>query len=381
MELVIRKVRTRRERMDFIQLPFVIYKGDSAWVPPLIGEMKKTLQGKNNYLHQAGPSITLVAYRNKTPVARLVAGVDEELNHARGLKQGYIALYEALDDREAAVCILSEAEKFLRLQGMETVKGPLSLPGGDDYRGFIIDNFEDDTYVMNTYNKPYYNDHFLAFGMEKYMDCYAYTGVFNPEHLERFQRLVPYVKKRYGYEVHGLDLKNIQREMMDVKHIIDRGMPTDWEDFIPPGEKEVELIAKQLKPFADPDFIRIARTWEGEPIGFNIALPDYNQVLKRMHGRLFPWGFLTFLRHRKKIDRMRFFVLFVVPEYRKKGVTAAIYHDLLAKGLEKGYRYGEASTIWEYNRSMMNDVSGFTEEPYKTYRIYRKFLKERNADE
>jgi hypothetical protein len=90
-----------------------------------------------------------------------------------------------------------------------------------------------------------------------------------------------------------------------------------------------------------------------------------------MNGRLFPFGMLKYIKYRKKIDRLRIFVLFVVPEYRKKGVSGAIYLNMWRKGIEKGYKRGEASTIWEYNKPMITDIKEFIGEPYKTYRLYR----------
>ncbi len=162
--------------------------------------------------------------------------------------------------------------------------------------------------------------------------------------------------------------------MKDIKEIIIKAMPKEWDDFIPPTDDELNLIAKQIVPFADSDLIYIARTLDGKPIGFNISLPDYNQVLKKLNGKLFPFGIFKFLYLKKKIDKMRFFVLFVVPEYRKKGVPSAIYLQSYRKALDKGYKFGEGSTIWEYNDEMIRDIEKFGGERYKTYRIYTKSI-------
>lgn len=372
--VVVREADNRKMLDDFVRLPFRLYEGDEAWVPPLISEFKKYVLGKDNFLNQSGPNIRIVAYRDGVVCGRLLVGIDNHLNEAKGFRQGYLALYEAVEDSEVSRALLDYAKAWLVERGMAYVKGPLSVPGGDDYRGFLIDNFKDPTYVMNTYNKPYYNQQFIDYGFEKYLDCYGYDGDFERRNIEKFERLVPLAMKRYGYRVDRIDLDHMDREMKDVKRVIDMAMPTDWDDFIPPNEEEIALVAKQLLPYADPDFIYIARTLEGEPIGFDIALPDYNQVLKKMKGRLLPFGLLKFFFLRKKIDRLRIFVLFVVPEFRRKGVSGAIYLNIFRAGVRKGYRRGEGSTIWEYNKPMMADVHEFTGEPYKTYRVYRMGL-------
>lgn len=370
--ILVKRVETKKELNDFTMLPFELYKDDNAWVPPLIGEFKKYVLGKDNALNQVGPNERVVAYSNGKIAGRLLVGINGELNEYKGYQEGYIALYECVDDDEVSFKLLEFAETFLKGKGINKIKGPLSLPGGDDYRGFLIDNFEDPTLVMNTFNKKYYNDQFLKYGMEKYLDCYAYKGLFDIHQIERLEKIIPYAMHRYKYTVDKLDLKNMEKEMMEIRQIIEKAMPDDWDDFMPPSEEETRLVAKQLLPFADPDFIYIARDAQRNPIGFNIALPDYNQVLKRMNGRMLPFGIFKFLYYRKKIDRLRIFVLFVIPEYRKKGVTAAIYYAGLKRGLEKGYKYAEGSTIWEYNKPMQNDVLGFTDSPYKTYRVYIK---------
>jgi hypothetical protein len=111
---------------------------------------------------------------------------------------------------------------------------------------------------------------------------------------------------------------------------------------------------------------------DGKPIGFNITLPDYNQVLKKLNGKLLPFGIIKFLFYKRKINRLRFFVLFVVPEYRKKGVPSSIYLQSYIASVKKGYEFGEGSTIWEYNEDMKRDIERFGGEIYKTYRIYKK---------
>lgn len=370
--VVIKEVVNDSDINEFINLPFRLYSKDEPWVPPLRSDFKKYIKGINNYLNQAGPNVKILAYINGEVAGRLLVGINNELNKVKGFKEGYVSLFECIQDYEVAHSMLEYAELWLKEKGMTLIKGPLSLPGGDDCRGFIIDNFTDDTLVMNTYNKKYYNDFFEEYGFSKYFDCYAYKSELNNDNISRYEKLVPYAMSRYGYDVQRLDLKNIDRELSDIKTIIEKAMPEEWDDFIPPSDEELEMMKKQLVPLADPDLIYIARTTDGEPIGFNISIPDYNQVLSKMNGSLFPIGIFKFLYYKRKIDRIRFFVLFVVPKYRNKGVSAAIYlHSYLA-AQRKGYKFAEGSTIWEYNEPMILDIEKYGGIRYKTYRIYKK---------
>lgn len=370
--IIVHELNSDKSIKDFINLPFELYKEDEAWVPPLISDFKKYINGVNNYLNESGPNTKIIAYDGDLTVGRLLVGINNHLNEAKGFREGYISLFECIDDESTAFSLLQYSENWLKDKGINLIKGPLSIPGGDDNRGFLLDNFKDPTLIMNTYNKKYYNDLFLAYGFEKYLDCYAYKSEINNNNIERYQKLVPYAMKRHKFTIDRLDLKNMDKEMKDVQAIIDKAMPKDWDDFIPPSDKEISLIAKQLIPFADADLIYIARNLEGEPIGFNISLPDYNQVLKKINGRLFPFGIFKFLYYKRKINKIRFFVLFVIPEYRKKGVSSAIYLQSYKKAIEKGYNFVEGSTIWEYNEEMKLDIEKYGGIMYKTYRIYKK---------
>jgi GNAT superfamily N-acetyltransferase len=373
-KVTIQAVSSRRELNQFVRFPYSLYEGDEAWVPPLVGDYKKYVEGEGNYLNQSGPSKKIIALRDGKVCGRLLVGINQHLNSHKKLKDGYISLFECVNDQQVADSLLDYAETWLLQRGMEYVKGPLSLPGGDDNRGFLIDNFSDSTLIMNTYNKPYYPELFVKYGFQKYCDVYAYKSDSANENIKRYEKIAPYAMERYGFRVDPINLKNIDIEMKDIKRIIDKAMPTDWEDFIPPGDEEIDLIAKQLVPYADPDLIYIARTVEGEPIGFNIALPDYNEVLIKMKGHLLPFGILKYLYYKNKIRKIRFFVLFVVPEYQKKGVSSAIYWHTFRAAVKRGYDFVEGSTIWDYNEPMKRDIEKYGGEIYKTYRLYKKRL-------
>ena len=143
---------------------------------------------------------------------------------------------------------------------------------------------------------------------------------------------------------------------------------------MPMTRKEIDMVLKQLISFADEELIFIARSNEGKPIGFNVTLPDYNDVLKHLKGKLFPFGIFKFLYYKRKMKRLRTFVLFVDPQYHNKGVSAAIYSRLYEKAIKKGYLEGEGSTIWEYNIPMITDIEKTGAKRDIVYRIYQYHL-------
>jgi GNAT superfamily N-acetyltransferase len=369
----IKIVRNRHDRRCFVELPWSIYDGYPNWVPPLLMDMYSTINPKKNALLRLGPNCLLLACDNGKPVGRLGVGLDYRLNEAKGENLGYLTLFECIDDFKVAAALFDAGTEWLRAQGVKVVTGPQSPSNGDDYRGLLIDGFDSPPVLLNSYNPPYYADFFEQYGFRKQFDRFAYFYDLKEEPLPRLGRGVALAGKRYGFHLRTLDLKNLDREIRVIKKVVDQSMP-DWPDMIPPGDDELEAEAAKLKIFAVPDLILFAENEENECLGLAVSLPDYNQVLARLNGRLFPTGFLKYCWYRRKITGVRMFALFVTPKGRRRGVSAALYYHSMKNARRLGYTYGEGSTIHEFNRRMNLDARKAGGKLYKTYRIYQMSL-------
>lgn len=376
--LVIKEVETKREYEDFVELPFQIYRDNKYWVAPIKKDYLKSIQGKDNDLLLTKHRLYL-AYKDGKVAGRIIAYIDDEINEIHNIKAGYISEFECIDDQCVADALFEKCDEFFKEHGLDTVKGPVALPSGDDKRGLIIDNFDTSPTIQNMYNLPYYNDLFTNAGFVKYHDVYAYRADIKQvsEKLDKVGELVSKLEQRYGYRVDTADVKNnLEQEMKDVYLILKDAMPPDWEDFKPVTMEEVRNTMTLAKPYADEDLIAIARENEtGRPIGFVLSLPDYNEILKDFKGKLGPIQVAQFLRRRNKLKNIRIFVLFVVPEYRKMGVSYAIYHTVYLNAVKKGYETMEGSTIWDYNVPMINDIEKVGADRTITYRVYQRKIK------
>lgn len=369
----IKVVKTRQDRRCFVELPWTIYRDDPNWIPPLLMDMYNTLDPKKNALLRLGPNSFFLAWRNGTPVGRLGVGMDYRLNEAKNEKLSYITLFESIESYQVAEALFDTGLKWLRENGAEIVTGPQSPSNGDDYRGLLIDGFDSPPVLLNSYNPKYYVDYMERYGFCKQFDRYAYYYDLTGEPLERLTRGVDLIEKRYGFKVRKLDLKNLDREIMVIKEVVDKSMP-DWPDMIPPSEEELKAEAEKLRQLAVPDLVLFVESRDGECLGLAVALPDYNQVLARLNGRLFPIGFLKYLWYRRKITGTRMFALFVTPQGRRRGVSAVLYHYTMTNARRLGYTYGEGSTIHEFNRRMTLDAEKAGGKLYKTYRVYNMSL-------
>lgn len=374
----IKRVETDKDLDEFVKLPRKIYKNDKYYVFPLEADYKKYITGKTTAVNLVGKSDMFLALKDGEVVGRILVGTNEELNEYHNIHDAYFSQYEAIDDLEVARALIDEASKWAKKEGCNCMKGPMSLPGGDDNRGFLLDNFDDYPYIQNVYNKKYYNDQMVELGLEKYHECYAFEALPNSEMIERYERVIPFAMKKYKFRLDTVRLKGegLKQDAHDIREVIVKGMPNneDWIDFMPPSLEEIQNITDAISPYADSDFIFIARNENDEPIAFNITMPDYNQAIRRMNGKLNPFAIMKFLYYKRKIDRLRVFVLFVIPEYRNKGVTQAMYLKTLRNAINKGYKVVEGSTIWDYNVPMLNDITKVGAKVSKTYRVYQKKL-------
>lgn len=372
--IVVTPIARRKELKLFINLPWELYRDDPNWIPPLKMDMWDTFNPKKNPLLKLGPYQYFLAWHDGKPVGRIGVGIDHRLNREKCRSEGYLTLFESIPDYSVAEALFDHSLAWLRERGMTTVTGPQSPSNGDDFRGLLIKGFDSPPVLLNSYNPLYYEEFFERYGFTKQFDRFAFYYDLNSDLSERFVRGVEYAKKRYRFTVRTVNLKRLEEELLRVKVVIDRAHP-DWPDMVPPTIEEIKDEAKKLLPVIDPDLVTIAeREEDGAPIGLMVALPDYNQVLKRLNGRLLPIGFLKFLWYKRQITGGRSLILFVDPDYQKKGVSAAMYLTAFRNALAKGYTYGEGGTIHEFNQKMVQDAIGAGGQLYKIYRIYEKSL-------
>lgn len=367
------EVKKKNELKKFIMMPWRLYRHDPNWVPPLQSQLLQTLRGRNNPMLANGPHTFLLALAGDEVIGRILVGVNTRLNKRKNKNEGYISLFESINDQKTAFSLFDSATSWLKQRGFTKMVGPVSPTNGDDNRGILIKGFNGPPVLMNSYNPDYYQRLFEDYGFEKNMDLYAFHLNAAEMDEKRYGRVVAYAMKKFHFRIDRFDRSQLEREVKDIKNILDLAMPDSWEHLTPPSQEEILAEFKSLSRLIDPDLVYIARS-EDEPIGFVVGLPDYNQVLKRLNGRLFPFGFLKFLWYKRKITGARIFMQFVIPKYRNKAVNGAIYHRLMLEARKKGYTYGEGSTIAEMNKESIRSVEGVGGKLYRTYRIYQKTI-------
>ncbi|HOV69974.1 MAG TPA: hypothetical protein PLZ84_06575 [Clostridia bacterium] len=369
MALTVRQIK-KNELDKFLKLPFRLYRNDPNWVPPLLSEYKNMLDPAKNTFLAGGEHAYFMAFDGKRAVARILAGRNTPVTNSTGIKTGYFSLFEARDER-SGLAVLEAAADYCRSLGLERIIGPYSPTNGEEERALLVEGFDMPPVLYTTYNPPWYSEAFEKFGLKKSSDLLAFILEADKLPLEKFRRVVRLAEQRYCYKANSVRMDKLDDELKDIQRILNEAGIEDWDMGIPSWDM-IRQAAASLKTLADPDFVQIVRKDDGRPLAFVVAVPNYNEVLIHMNGRLFPFGFLQFLYWRKKIKGLRIMMQFCVKDYQGSGAVSSAYLAIMEKALEKGYTWGEASTIGEDNLKSLLAVKGAGGRVYRRYRRFEK---------
>ena len=348
--------RTSRDQRQFLELPYSLYRGNPHWVPPLRLAQKDILNTKRHPFYKTADVEMFLARRSGRVVGRVMAILNHAHNEFHSERAGFFGFFEAENDQEAASALFEESADWLRSRGAELMRGPMN-PSTNYEVGLLVDAFDQSPAVMMTYNPAYYPELIERCGFEKAMDMYAYlVGVDTYESAGKLKRVAERLKAKAGIRVRTVDLKNFKEEAQLVRRIYNDAWSTNW-GFVPVSEEEFEHLAKDMKQIVDPRVVLIAEQQvDGaapRPIAFMLAIPDVNRALKKINGRLFPFGLLKLLWHSRKIDSIRIVIMGVVKEHHNLGIASVLYDEIHERAPRSGYPTGEMSWVLETN-TMMN---------------------------
>jgi GNAT superfamily N-acetyltransferase len=367
-KITIQEAKTKKALKTFLRLPWQIYRGDPFWVPPLLKEHAFHFSPKNPFLHHA-EIVPYMALKNGSIVGRIAAIIDQNYIDFHEEKTGFFGFFESIDDVKVARALLDQVKGFLRARGLKQMMGPVN-PSTNDECGLLIEGFDSSPFIMMPYNPPYYRKLLEGCRLKKAKDLLANRMINDGSVPERLLRISARITKRLpGLTIRPINMKKLDQEVMRVKEVYNGAWRDNW-GFVPLTDEEMDLMVTKMKPLVVPAYVPFAEIG-GETVGFAMALPDYNVVLKKVNGRLGPVGLLKFLYYSRKIDTIRVMLLGVKTEYRKRGIETLLYLEIFRRGQARGVTWGEMSWILEDNLLMQKGLEALGAKKYKTYRIYR----------
>ncbi len=279
---------------------------------------------------------------------------------------GFFGLFECESDPEISRALFDTAGRWLAARGLTTMRGPASFSLNEEC-GLLVSGFDGPPVVMMPYNPPWYGTLVEAYGFTKAKDLVSYYRP-NAVPTERMMRAVAKLKERYRLTVRSLDKRRFWEEVELVRDVYNSAWQENW-GHIPMTDAEINYMAKQLKPVVEPSLVVFAYSGD-ELAGFGLALPDLNVALKKMNGRLFPFGWLKALWYSRKIDTARIMILGVLDNYRRQGVAELMELEMMDAGPKVGIVNADFSWILEDNLVMRTPLEKLGAQVYRIHRMY-----------
>jgi hypothetical protein len=358
----------------FLNLSYSIYRGDPHWVAPLLMDLKQVFTDANPLFDHARMQLW-VAHRHGRDVGRIAGIVDDNYNRGADQPAAFFGFFESVNEPAVSSRLFGAVSGWARAAGLKRLIGPMN-PTSNDECGLLIEGFDSAPVFMMTYNPAYYVPLVEAEGYRKAKDLLAFHIDLAKLPMDRLTRIGTKVKQRNpNLAFRPVLRKTLNQDIGKIKEVYNSAWQANW-GFVPMTDDEVNFMAARLKPLLMEGLIWLAEAGN-EPVGFLLALPDYNVAFKPLNGKLLTprvFGFLPYLLGWKRPARTRVLTLGVKEAYRGKGLESALLIEGLRVGFEAGVTESEASWILEDNVMMCRMLEAIGGRVYKTYRLYEKGL-------
>jgi ribosomal protein S18 acetylase RimI-like enzyme len=372
--LTIEQVISRRQRDEFVDFPWRIYGDDSNWCPPLKMEAHAAINSDKHPFYRHGAAVQFLARRGGQVVGRISVSDDPNYNAEHSSNVGCFGMFETIGDASVARSLLDAAARWLRGRGRTSIMGPIDY--STNYpSGLLIEGFDTPQRVMMNHNPAYYSALLEGWGLEKAKDMYAWWFDANNPSLDEWTCRAARIANRGGITIRHMRFNDFEAEIERCLSVYNQAWEKEW-GFVQMTHDEFRHMAYQLKQMAVPELLLVAEVGD-QPVGFCVTLPDLNEALRPLNGRLtwcgLPTGLFRLLRGLKQIRTARMAVLGVLPRFRRRGIAELMILQAFQHGKHKlGYTGAELSWTLEDNDLINRTIESVGAQRYKRFRIYQR---------
>ena len=375
MSLEIRPVAGARDLRRFIALPSRLYRNEPRWISPLRMDVRKLLDRSRNPFFKHAEAEYFLAWRDGQPVGRITAHIDHRFNEFQSNSWGMFGFFECENSPETAHALLETADAWLRERGRDKMVGPMDFTSNDEC-GLLIEGHERPPIILSSWHHPYYQALLEGERLTKAMDLLMWSLHISGRGRVRdaIWRVAGTAESEHGIVCRQMRKRDLDAEVALFLEVYNEAWEDNWAA-VPLTEEEVRYHAKDLKPVLDENWAYIAeRADTGEVVGAVLTLPDYNQVLAHLDGRLLPFGWVKALYWRRRIDAIRVLALGVKPAYQHTGVAARFYQLMFDAAERTPQKGGEMGWVLETNRSMNRAMEAMGGQIVRRFRVYERDL-------
>jgi hypothetical protein len=370
----VRPVQSLGDRRQFVDLPFRLHATGTPWIPPLKLERHLFLSPRLNAFFDHGEAELFLARRGGRVVGRVSAQIDCHFNAYHDNAWGMFGFLELEDDPEAMRALLDAAAAWLRERGRDRMVGPMDFTMNEE-SGVLVDGFDVTPRVRQPWHPPYYARLCEEAGLEKAVDMFMWSLDISGRDkvMPIIWELAEQLEPKHGITIRKMTRLGLRRDLDAFAEIYNEAWSRNF-GFVPYTKEDLDAFAQELQIVFDRDWFMVAENAEGQTVGVAITLPDINEVLKLMGGRLLPLGWWHYLKRRRIVEHCRVGFLGVKPAWQHTGVAAGLYaehFDMAAAGRIHG---GEMGWILETNKAMNRAMEAMGGEIVKRYRVYERLL-------
>ena len=366
----IKEVISEKDRKEFVDFQFNLYKGHEFWVPPMKKDEIKQLSAETNPAFDFCDAMFWTAWKDGKCVGRIGAVINKDYNKKTGKQMGRFTRFEVINDKDVTKKLFETAENWIKKQGMIGAHGPLGFTNLDN-QGLLIDGFEYLPSIASVMHYPYMQKLIEDLGYTKENDWVEYILTIE-EVPEKALRLVEIIKKRNNLEViHLKEKSEMKLYLNDIFQLLNRAF--DELPYVSPfSDRMIEGAAEKYMDILVPKYIVIIRK-EGKIIAFIIGLPSLSKAMQKAGGKLFPFGFTHIMKALKNPEVMDLLLTGVDPHYQKMGLPAILISELQRSMIDNGVKYVETTGMFETN---MKGATTWKNYDYIQHKRRRCFVKE-----
>ncbi len=367
------KAQSKKQFLDFVTFPNILYKNNSFYVPAIIKEELSAIMKKENPVYNNADASFFLAIKDDKIVGRIAAIVNWiEINEQKKSKVRF-GWFDVVDDITITKKLIDTVIEFGKAHGLQNIEGPVGFSNMDK-AGLLTKGFEELNTMITWYNVPYYKEHLLQLGFDEAATWVEFKIKIPTEIRPKVIKVAKIIKERYKLQI--VKFKKNREILPHVNRMFELLNKTysNLQTFVPIQQYQIEHYKKKYLPFVNPDYITCVSNEKGEIIAFSIIMPSFSKALQKAKGKMFPFGFFHILKAQYINDTAAFYLIGVDPEYQSKGVTALIFKEMNEVFLRNGITKVETNPELIENKAIQALWKDYEHIQHKERQTFKKII-------